>query len=160
MVTSISHQPADTLALGREWGRSLLPGTVIALLGDLGAGKTQLVKGLAEGLGIQQPVLSPTFALVNVYTEGRLPLFHLDLYRLASPEQIIHAGLEPYFYPDGLTVVEWAERWFGTDPSAHLSGARLSTAAGPPPSTLKLRWVRIEIAGELDRRISYEDFGT
>ena len=111
MATSISHSPADTAALGEQWGRAAQSGLVIGLSGDLGAGKTQFVKGLARGLGIAGRVRSPTFALVNIYTGGRLTLYHVDLYRLDTPEQIAAAGLEEYLRPAGVTVIEWAERW-------------------------------------------------
>src|SRR4051794_33472464 len=94
MPTLISHSPAETEALGESWGRAAQRGLVIGLSGDLGAGKTQFVKGLARGLGIGERVHSPTFTLVNIYGGGRLPLFHLDLYRLETPEQIVTAGLE------------------------------------------------------------------
>src|SRR5882724_9951572 len=113
MVTCISHSPEETLALGKAWGRAAMNGWVIALSGDLGAGKTQLVKGLARGLGITARVHSPTYTLVNEYSGGRLPLFHLDLYRLETVDQIIAAGLEEYLQPAGVSVIEWAERWFG-----------------------------------------------
>src|SRR5437660_8102504 len=113
MATSISHSPSETEALGETWGRVAQSGLVLGLSGDLGAGKTQLVKGLARGLAITQRVHSPTFALVNIYAGGRLTLFHLDLYRLETREQILAAGLEEYLTPDGVTVIEWAERWFG-----------------------------------------------
>src|SRR5204863_5407753 len=94
-----------------EWGRSAKSGWVIGLSGDLAAGKTQLVKGLARGLGITMRVHSPTFTLVNVYSGGRLTLYHLDLYRFETREQISAAGLEEYLTPkDGVTVIEWAER--------------------------------------------------
>src|SRR6516164_5672564 len=106
MVTSTSHSPAETVLLGEQWGRTAQTGLVIGLCGDLGAGKTQLVKGLARGLGITQRVQSPTFALLNAYSGGRLKLFHLDLYRLDGPEQIIAAGLEEYLRPDGVAVIE------------------------------------------------------
>ncbi|HRT59280.1 MAG TPA: tRNA (adenosine(37)-N6)-threonylcarbamoyltransferase complex ATPase subunit type 1 TsaE, partial [Candidatus Paceibacterota bacterium] len=94
MATFISHSPDETAALGESWGRVAVPGLVIGLTGDLGAGKTQLVKGLARGLGIPERVHSPTFALVNTYAGGRLPLYHLDLYRLETPDQVLAAGLE------------------------------------------------------------------
>lgn len=143
MGTSISHSPSETEALGEAWGRTARRGLVVGLSGDLGAGKTQLVKGLARGLEITQRVHSPTFALVNIYTGGRLPLFHLDLYRLETREQILAAGLEEYLTPDGVTVIEWAERWFddhrGKSPQVH--------------------WVKIERLGETERRITYEDIG-
>ena len=106
MLTSISHSPAETEALGEAWGRAAKSGWVIALVGDLGAGKTQFVKGLARGLGITGRVHSPTFTLVNIYPSGRLPLFHLDLYRLETREQIVAAGLEEYLSPAGVTVIE------------------------------------------------------
>ena len=96
MVTIISHSPAETEALGERWGRAAQSGLVIGLSGDLGAGKTQFAKGLARGLGIPTRAHSPTFALVNIYTGGRLTLFLLDLYRLETPEQIAAAGLEEY----------------------------------------------------------------
>src|SRR5436190_5531213 len=112
-----SRSPDDTLRLGTEWGRQAQIGWVIGLTGDLGAGKTQLVKGIAEGLGISKRIQSPTFTLVRTYTSGRLPLRHLDLYRLDSPAQITGAGLEQYLNAeDGVMVIEWVERWFGRNP--------------------------------------------
>lgn len=144
MVTSISHSPAETEALGESWGRSAQPGLVIGLSGDLGAGKTQLVKGIARGLGIAGRVHSPTFMLVNVYPGGRLTLFHLDLYRLESREQILSAGIEEYLRPGGVTVIEWAER---------LTDAGWELTAG------EIKKVKIEIIGETGRQISYEDSG-
>jgi tRNA threonylcarbamoyladenosine biosynthesis protein TsaE len=143
MATSISHSPSETEALGEAWGRSAHSGLVLGLSGDLGAGKTQLVKGLARGLGITQRVHSPTFALVSIYTGGRLTLFHLDLYRLETRQQILAAGLEEYLTPDGVTVIEWAERWFDYD---HAKNS-------------EVRWVKIETLSETERRITYEDFG-
>ena len=113
MPTLITHNPAETEMLGERWGRAAQSGWVIGLSGDLGAGKTQLVKGLARGLGIAARVHSPTFTLVNEYGGGRLRLFHLDLYRLETHAQIVAAGLEEYLQPDGVTVIEWADRLFG-----------------------------------------------
>src|SRR5580692_6203901 len=110
MGTNISHSPAETEALGESWGRAATKGLVIALSGDLGAGKTQLVKGLARGLGVTSRVHSPSFTLVNEYAGGRLRLFHLDLYRLETPGQILWAGIEEFLKPEGVTVIEWAER--------------------------------------------------
>jgi tRNA threonylcarbamoyladenosine biosynthesis protein TsaE len=161
MVTNISHSPADTLAIGEAWGRIVPRGLVIGLCGDLGAGKTQLVKGLARGLGIATRVLSPTFALVNVYPGGRLPLFHLDLYRLDTPEQVQAAGLEEYLYPGGVTVIEWAERWFGEKPHGLMPESREQAGHSPAravPNLRSIRWVEIEITCESGRCISYEDF--
>src|SRR5580700_10226645 len=106
----ISHSPAETEALGQVFGRAAKFGMVIALSGDLGAGKTQFVKGLARGLGISARVHSPTFTLVNEYGGGRLKLFHLDMYRLKTREQILSAGIEEFLKPEGVSVIEWAER--------------------------------------------------
>ena len=149
MATFISHNPAETEALGEGWGRSAESGLVIGLSGDLGAGKTQLVKGLARGLGIKSRVHSPTFTLVNEYSGGRLRLFHLDLYRLESVEQISAAGLEEYLPPDGVAVIEWAERLFGI---------RSPESGFNSQAALSLK-VLIEVTGESERRITYEDTG-
>ena len=150
----ISHSPAETEALGEAWGRAAQSGFVFGLSGDLGAGKTQLVKGLARGLGIAARVQSPTFALVNIYSGGRLTLFHLDLYRLETREQIIAAGLEDYLSPQGVTGIEWVERWFdGKEP-----GVR-SQEPGVRQWPERFRWVRIETLSQTERQITYEDFG-
>ena len=142
MATFISHSPVETESLGESWGRDAQCGFVIALSGDLGAGKTQLVKGLARGLGITARVHSPTFTLVNEYGGGRLKLFHLDLYRLETPAQIFSVGLEEYLQPDGVAVIEWAER---------LGDGSWKLEVG------KIRKVKIEMLNETDRRIVYED---
>jgi tRNA threonylcarbamoyladenosine biosynthesis protein TsaE len=149
MATFISHSPEETAALGEEWGRAGVMGLVIGLTGDLGAGKTQLAKGLARGLGVPGRAHSPTFTLVNEYRGGRLPLFHVDLYRLDTPEQIIAAGLEEYFHPDGVAIIEWAERWTGGQAGDFKS--KISN------SKFRYRSVRIEIISETERRIIYED---
>lgn len=120
-------------------------GWVIGLSGELGAGKTHLVKGLARGLGVTDQVSSPTFALMHEYRGGSRPMFHLDLYRLETREQIIAAGLEPYLIrPRGLAVVEWIERWLGPD---------------EVPRSGHFRRALMKITGETDREIVYEDFG-
>lgn len=99
------------MRLGENFARRAQPGSIIALKGDLGAGKTQFVRGLARGLGATDRVHSPTFALLNEYRTGRLPVYHLDLYRLETPAAIASAGLDDYFtQTDGLTVIEWFER--------------------------------------------------
>ena len=141
----ISHSPAETEALGEKFGRAAGRGLVLALSGDLGAGKTQLVKGLARGLGVTARVHSPTFTLVNEYSGGRLKLFHLDLYRLETPAQILSAGIEEFLSPDGVAVIEWAERM--------LQRGALSAESGT------LRRVNIEIVDDQTRRIIYEDSG-
>ena len=147
MATLISHSAAETQALGEAWGREAAAGLVIGLSGDLGAGKTQLTKGIARGLGISDKILSPTFALVNEYRSGRLAMFHLDLYRLDTREQIVAAGLEGYLTkPEGVAVVEWIERW--VEP--------VSLAERAP---YRFRRVQIKQINETDREITYEDFG-
>jgi tRNA threonylcarbamoyladenosine biosynthesis protein TsaE len=113
MTTSHSietHSVAETIALGERLGRELPTGTVLALSGELGAGKTARVKGLARGLGIAQEVTSPTFTLIHEYRGGRLPLYHIDLYRLDSVAQAVSIGIEDYLAPHGITVIEWAEK--------------------------------------------------
>jgi len=144
MATFISHSPAETESLGESFGRAAKRGLVIALSGELGAGKTQLVKGLARGLGTAARVHSPTFTLVNEYAGGRLKLFHLDLYRLESSAQILSAGLEEFLQPDGVAVVEWAER---------LEDGRWKMEDG------KIKKVKIEVVSEAERKIIYDDFG-
>ena len=153
MVTHISHSPEQTQDFGEAYGRVARAGEVIALSGDLGAGKTQWVKGLARGLGFEGRVHSPTFTLANVYAGGRLTLFHLDLYRLETPEQIRSAGLEEYLRPAGVTVVEWAERW-----------AELPVGQGRPVDVVngplrRVFWVEIETVNEAERRIVYANLG-
>ncbi len=149
----LSHSPADTETLGEQWGRVAQRGLVIALSGDLGAGKTQLVRGLARGLGVTSRIHSPTFTLVNEYSGGRLRLFHLDLYRLETPEQIHSAGIEEFLQPDGVTVIEWAERLYeGQHPTLNIQRPT-SNERG------QVRSVRIEVLSETQRRIVYEDTG-
>ncbi len=142
MATFISHSPAETQSLGASWGRRAERGLVIALSGGLGAGKTELVKGIARGLGAAGRVHSPTFTLVNEYAGGRWRLFHLDLYRLETPEQIIAAGLEEFLQPDGVTVIEWAEKIYDL---------RFTIC--------DLKKAQIEIVNESERRIVYDGFG-
>ena|SRR5436190_16552043 len=150
MPSTLSHSPAETEALGEAWGRDARSGLVIGLSGDLGAGKTQFVKGLARGLGVATRVHSPTFTLVNIYVGGRLTLFHLDLYRLETPEQIIGAGLDEYLNPLGVTVIEWAARWLDQNQKSKIKNQKLPA---------NYRAVRIETVSETDRRITYDDSG-
>lgn len=144
MATLISHSPEETRALGEQWGREASEGWIIALNGDLGAGKTQLVKGLAVGLGSPARVQSPTFALLNIYEGGRLALHHMDLYRLANAEQVYAAGLIDYL-GKGVSVIEWAER--------------LWPDLAPEPFGKPIRVVRLEALDDTRRQITYEDIG-
>ena len=100
----------ETEALGERLGRAVEPGTVIAYTGDLGAGKTAFTRGLARGLGYTGRVTSPTFTIVNEYEGGRLPLFHFDLYRLGSSDELFDIGWEDYLARGGVCAVEWSER--------------------------------------------------
>lgn len=141
----ISHSPAETESLGERLGRVAQRGWVVALTGDLGAGKTQFVKGLARGLGVTACVHSPTFTLVNEYGGGRFNLFHLDLYRLETPAQILSAGIDEFLSPDGVAVIEWAER-------LEHDGWKMQDRG-------KFYRVNFEVAGETERKIIYDDFG-
>jgi tRNA threonylcarbamoyladenosine biosynthesis protein TsaE len=106
----ILRNESETRAFGLELAGRALPGTVIALCGDLGTGKTTLTKAIAEGLGVTEAVTSPTFAIIKEYTSGRLPLYHFDVYRIGDAEEMYALGFEEYFYGNGVTVVEWANR--------------------------------------------------
>ena len=105
----ISNSPAQTEAVGAALARILLPGTVIAYQGDLGAGKTAFTRGLAKGLGCADMVTSPTYTIVNEYLSGRMPLFHFDMYRLASSDDLWDIGWEDYLERGGVCAVEWSE---------------------------------------------------
>lgn len=104
-----SYKPEDTFAVGERIGREAKPGTLCTLTGDLGVGKTVLTQGIAKGLGIKEYVSSPTFTIVQVYESGRLPLYHLDVYRIGDIEEMDEIGYEDYFYGEGLCIVEWAD---------------------------------------------------
>ena len=98
----------DTYELGEKIGQMAKPGMVISLTGDLGVGKTVFTQGLAKGLGIEEPVNSPTFTIVQVYEEGRLPLYHFDVYRIGDIEEMDEIGYEDYVYGEGVCLIEWA----------------------------------------------------
>lgn len=125
----VTKSPGETEAVARDLGRTLGPGSVVALLGDLGAGKTCFVRGIACGLNVRDPVTSPTFALIHEYAGDR-PLHHVDLYRIESPGAVAELGLEELFDGPGVTVVEWAERAEGLLPGRTL-WIRLSEGAAP-----------------------------
>ncbi len=133
-ATHDSDAPAQTAALGRTLAAAARPGEVWALVGDLGAGKTHFVQGIAAGMGAPGPATSPTFALVHEYPGGRLPVFHFDFYRLDTPAEALALGLEEYLDGDGLSVIEWADKF----------------PALLPPGT---RWFRFEIQAGDRRRI-------
>ena len=103
-----TFRPEDTFALGRSLGEGAKAGEVYCLDGDLGAGKTVFTQGFAAGLGITEPVNSPTFTILQVYDEGRLPLYHFDVYRIGDVEEMDEIGYEEYFYGEGVCLIEWA----------------------------------------------------
>ena len=105
-----SNSPDDTYELGRSIGESITPGSIIALDGDLGAGKTLFTQGLAAGLGITEPVNSPTFTIMQIYESGRLPLYHFDVYRIDDPYEMEEVGFDDFIYGDGVSVIEWPDR--------------------------------------------------
>lgn len=105
-----TKSPGETFQLGKKLGRMAAPGDICTLKGELGAGKTVFTQGVAEGLGITEPVSSPTFTIVQVYGDGRLPFYHFDVYRIGEIEEMDEIGYEDYFYGDGVCLIEWAER--------------------------------------------------
>lgn len=104
-----SNSSEDTFEAGYRLGQSALPGDIYTLSGELGAGKTVFAQGFARGLGVTEHVNSPTFTILQIYEDGRLPLYHFDVYRIEEPEEMEEAGYEDYFYGDGVTLIEWAE---------------------------------------------------
>ena len=133
----ITHSPEETEGVGQALAQRLTPGTVLAYEGDLGAGKTAFTRGLAKGLGAKEAVTSPTYTIVNEYLSGRMPLFHFDMYRLASSDDLWDIGWEDYLERGGVCAVEWSE-----NVADAMEGA--------------IR-VRIEKLGEDSRRITIEE---
>jgi len=138
MLRIISHSPEETRALGEKLAARLAPGDVVILEGELGAGKSELARGIAKGLGVTETVTSPSFTILNVYESGRCPLYHFDWYRLESAEELFELGLEEYLGGDGIAVVEWAEKC----PEAL------------PEKTIR---IRLEATGDEERRIEAEE---
>lgn len=108
-MTAITHSEEETLALGERLAKDARPGTVFALTGDLGAGKTVLARGIAKGLGLEGHVTSPTFTILQVYEEGRLPFYHFDVYRIGDVSEMEEIGFDEYLYGAGVSLIEWAE---------------------------------------------------
>ena len=100
----------DTFELGMKLGENARPGQIVCIDGDLGVGKTVFTKGFAEGLGVGDDVVSPTFTIIQEYTDGRLPMYHFDVYRIGHPDEMYDIGYEEYFYGDGVCLVEWSSR--------------------------------------------------
>ena len=131
---------AETRQFGERLARELKAGDVILLEGDLGAGKSELARGIARGLGVQETVTSPSFTILNVYESGRLPLYHFDWYRLESEEELYELGMDEYLGGDGVALVEWPERCPGAVPEKHFR-------------------IRLVPEGENERRIGTESAG-
>lgn len=104
-----SHSPQETFSIGEELGRRAAAGQVYTLIGDLGTGKTVFTQGVAAGLGIPGPVNSPTFTIMQVYEEGRLPFYHFDVYRIGDPQEMEEIGYEEFFFGEGVCLIEWAD---------------------------------------------------
>jgi len=132
----ISVNAAETKAVGERLAEKIQAGEVLALVGDLGAGKTQFVKGLAKGLGSTAVVTSPTFTLIHEYQGGRLPIYHFDFYRIESLAALRAIGFDEIVFGDGVSVIEWADRF----------------ADAIPP---RARWIRFEIVSENQRRVLF-----
>jgi tRNA threonylcarbamoyladenosine biosynthesis protein TsaE len=137
--TLISNSPEETIQFASRLGARLPAGSVVVLHGNLGSGKTVFVKGVAKGVGGKEMVTSPTFVFVNVY-QGRIPVYHLDLYRIESPDQADSVGYEEYFDSDGVTLIEWGERVKSFLPK-------------------KAVWIEFEVLGEKKRRIRVHGAG-
>lgn len=108
-MTTETFSAQETFALGERVGADAKPGEIITLIGDLGVGKTVFTQGVAKGLGITEPINSPTFTILQVYEEGRIPFYHFDVYRIGDIEEMDEIGYEDYFFGDGLCIVEWAD---------------------------------------------------
>ena len=135
MATFISNSPAETEAIGLQFAKELNVGSILALEGELGSGKTQFTKGLVAGLESSAPVTSPTFTIIHEYPGGRLPVYHFDFFRLENRESVAQLGLDDYFFGDGVSVIEWADRFPELIPD-------------------QARWILFEIKSESTRMIS------
>jgi tRNA threonylcarbamoyladenosine biosynthesis protein TsaE len=137
VVTFISNSPAETEAIGWQVAENIGVGSVLALKGDLGSGKTLFVKGVVAGLGSSADVTSPTFTIVHEYRGGRLPVYHFDLFRVENPQDLARLGLDDYFFGDGISVIEWADRF-------------------PEFVPEQARWIFFEIKSETQRAITFQ----
>jgi len=135
LATFISNSPAETQAIARRLAEDLVAGAVLALKGELGSGKTLFTQSLVAGLQSDAPVTSPTFTIVHEYQGGRLPVYHFDFFRLENRESALQLGLEDYFFSDGVSVIEWADRFQDLIPE-------------------QARWISLEIKSERQRIIN------
>ena len=135
MATFISNSASETEAIGRQFAKELEAGSILALEGELGSGKTQFTKGLVAGLESSAPVTSPTYTIIHEYPGGRLPIYHFDFFRLEKRESVAQLGLDDYFFGDGISVIEWADRFRESIPE-------------------QARWILFELKSENARAIS------
>lgn len=140
MATFISNSPAETEAIARQIAEDLVAGSVLALKGELGSGKTLFTQGLVAALESEATVTSPTFTIVHEYQSGRLPVYHFDLFRLENRESAVRLELEDYFFSDGVSVIEWADRF-------------------PELIPEQARWISFEIKSERQRIITLFHYG-
>ena len=136
----LTHSPEETRAFGRRLAEQLRPGDVLLFYGNPGAGKSEMTRGIAEGLGVSGPVTSPSFTILNVYDDGRVPLYHFDWYRLESAEELYEMGMDEYLGGDGVAVVEWPTQCPEAIPDTHLA-------------------VTLKPVGESDREITLTPMG-
>jgi len=134
VVTFISNSPAETEKFGCQFAKKLSAGSILALKGELGSGKTQFVKGLAAGVGSNAAVTSPTFTIVHEYSGGRWPIYHFDFFRIEDRQSAVRLGLDDYFFDDGVSVIEWADRFPDLNPES-------------------AQWVSFEMKSENERAI-------
>ena len=139
MASFTSNSPDETEAVGRQFAGDVHAGSVLALTGDLGSGKTQFVKGLVAGLGSGAPATSPTFTIIHEYSGGRLPVYHFDFFRLEDRQSVARLGLDDYFFGDGVSVIEWADRFRELIPE-------------------QARWISFETKSETQRAITLCDY--
>jgi len=135
VATFISNSPEETESFGRQFAGAVKAGEVLALVGDLGSGKTVFVKGLGAALGCNAAVTSPTFTLIHEYSGGRLPIYHFDFFRVEDRQAAKRLGLDDYFFGDGVSVVEWADKF-------------------PELIPEKARWISFETKSETQRSIT------
>jgi tRNA threonylcarbamoyladenosine biosynthesis protein TsaE len=137
VVTFISNSPPETEAVGRRFAEDAEVGSVLALQGDLGSGKTLFTKGFVEGMGSNAAVSSPTFTIVHEYQDGRLPVYHFDFFRVENSQSLARLGLDDYLFGDGISVIEWADRF-------------------PEFIPEQARWILFEIKSENQRAITFK----
>ena len=138
MATFISNSPAETEAMAQRFAEDLVAGSILALKGELGSGKTLFTQGLLAGLGSDASVTSPTFTILHEYQGGRLPVYHFDFFRLDNRQSAVRLGLEEYLFADGICVIEWADRF-------------------PDLLPEQTRWISFEMKSETQRRITFPD---